>query len=126
MRRVPKGFAILSIGLVIGLITLWARSYYAADRLHGRAKGKESFLVASKQGRLVFLWFTSHGHPGWWKSETRSYPVDDAMSFPVGDVRQYERIQGFGMIHRPIYHVMPPVIEKPDGTRIIVPTVASR
>ena len=46
----------------------------------------------------------------------RRYPAGDVMSFPVGDVRQYEKALGFGIIRQPIYFVMRPTQETPQGT----------
>jgi len=107
--------------LVIGVAVagLWLRSYKKADRLHGRLWGRRSFVIASKQGRLATVGFLSHGAPGWWKWETRSYPADDVMSFPSGDVNQYTNWLGFGTIRDPIYFVMRPVQEMPDGTTML-------
>ncbi len=107
--------------LVIGaaLAGLWLRSYKTADRLHGRLRGRRSFVVASKEGRLTTVGFLSHGAPGWWKWEIRSYSADDVMSFPAGDVDQYDNWLGFGTIRDPIYFVMRPVQKTPDGTTMI-------
>ena len=115
LRYTLRTLAILSLAIGLGLIAFWIRSYDLADRLHGRAWGRESFMVASKQGRITFLWFTSHGHPEWWQWDTRTYDVNDEMSFPFGSVRQYEKTCGFGLIHRPLYHVMRSTYTTPDG-----------
>jgi hypothetical protein len=97
---------------------LWIRSYHSADRLHGRFWERHSFLVASKEGRLIAVAFQSHGAPGWWKWETRSYPVNDELSFPFGSVRQYESALGFGWIVQPAYMVMRSTRTLQDGTQI--------
>lgn len=67
------------------------------------------FLIGSKQGTVSFLWFRSHGHEEWWRWETRTYDVDDEMSFPVGDVEQYQGLLGFGYLQNPFYYVMRPI-----------------
>ena len=118
IRYTLKTLVVLSLALGVGLIAFWFRSYDSADRLHGRARDRQSFIIASKQGRVTFLWFTSHGHPNWWQWERRTYAVKDEMSFPVGSVRQYERACGFGLIHRPLFFVMPSTYKTPDGTTV--------
>ncbi len=102
------------------LIGLWIRSHTSADRLHGCIYGRKSFLLGSKQGRVVFLYFKSHGHANWWKWETRSYPVDDELSFPGGDPRRRDSIAGFSTINNPIYYVMRPTYQRPDGTTVMM------
>ena len=88
------------------LLFMWGRSYRESDRMHGRLWDRESFLVSSKQGAVSLLWFRSHGHENWWQWETRTYAVDDEMSFPVGDIDQYQNRLGFGYLNRPMYLVM--------------------
>ena len=117
IRSLSKCLAVVLLLFSIGLIVMWIRSYKSADRLHGRMWERQSCLVASKQGRVVFLWFKAHGHPDWWKWETLSYSIDDIMSFPAGDIRQYENGYGFGTLHDPMYFVMPPTIRAADGTQ---------
>jgi hypothetical protein len=115
-KTVRRTLTILLLVIGAALAGLWLRSYKTADRLHGRLWGRHSFVIASKQGRLTTVGFLSHAPPGWWKWETRSYPADDDMSFPAGDVKQYDNWLGFGTIRNPIYFVMRPVQEMPDGT----------
>ncbi len=93
--------------ICITLLIMWGRSYREADRLHGRLWDREFFLIGSKQGTVSFLWFRSHGHEKWWQWETPTYAVDDEMSFPVGDVDQYQKRFGFGYLNNPMYFVMP-------------------
>jgi hypothetical protein len=112
------GIGLLLIAVL--LVGLWIRSHTSADRLHGCIHGRKSFLIASKQGRVVFLCFKSHGHANWWKWETRSYPVDDMLSFPSGDPRQRDSFAGFGSIVRPTYFVMRPTYQMPDGTTVMM------
>jgi hypothetical protein len=108
--------------LVIGgaLFALWVRSYHHADRIHGRFWERNSFLVASKQGRVTAVAFRWHGAPNWWKWSVLSFAVDDEMSFPVGSVRQYESGLGFGVIHNPTYMVMRSTFETPEGATILI------
>jgi len=120
IRFFCRPIAVVFFILAIALIWFWVRSYETAERVHGRAWAKESFLIASKQGRTTWLWFTSHGHDQWWQWETRSFPADDEMSFPVGPVRQYESRAGFGRIENPIYFVMPSTIQNADGTQMMM------
>ena len=50
----------------------------------------------------------------------RSHQIDDELSFPFGDVKQYEKFPGFGIIRNPIYFVMPSTVQRADGTTIMV------
>ena len=102
------------------LVAFWLRSHKTADRLHGRLWGRNCFLIASKQGRLIIVGFLSQAAPGWWKWEMRSYPVDDELSFPFGDVKQYETWPGVGIIRNPLYLDMRSTVQRPDGTTIMV------
>jgi hypothetical protein len=97
------------------LAAMWFRSYRHGDRMHGRLWGRESFLISSKQGAVTFLQFRSHGHEQWWQWEFRSYGTSDEMSFPVGDIDQYQGALGFGILQKPFYYVMRPVIDTPQG-----------
>lgn len=119
-RVLRKALAIFLLAVAAGLLVFWFRSYASADRLHGRAWGRQSFIVASKQGRLTFLWFTWHGAPNWWQWGMHTHPVDDELSFPAGDVRQYENAAGFGLVHNPIYFVMRSTYQAEDGTTVSV------
>lgn len=109
MRAIAICFVTSCFLICLFLGGMWNRSYRHADRLHGRLSGMESFLIASKQGAVAFLWFTSHGNDNWWQWEIRNYSTSDEMSFPVGDVHQYQRRLGFGVLKDPIYFVMRPV-----------------
>jgi hypothetical protein len=118
IRRVLIALSALSLLLCLALVAFWVRSYHKADRLHGRLWGKHSFIIASKQGRLTIVGFRWHG-ASLWRWGVLSYPTEDAMSFPVGNMQQYDRVLGFGVIRRPIYHVMPPVQETARGTMLV-------
>jgi hypothetical protein len=102
MRRAVLSLAVLCALVGAALGVMWIRSYSHADRLHGCAWGDESFIVASKEGAVAFVWFTTHA-PGWPGSDLVSFPVDDELAFPGG---QYQSHLGFGYLNRPIYHVM--------------------
>ena len=106
--------------LVLGLVSIWFwfQSYESADRLHGRLWGRQACLLASKEGRIVWLWFQAPGHDKFWLNSKHSYPTDDEMSFPVGPIRQYESGAGFGIIENPIYQVMPSTQTIADGTTV--------
>lgn len=109
MRLIAATLATVCLLICVALIIMWGRSNRHADRLHGRLWDRESILIGSKQGTVSFLWFRSHGHENWWQWETRTYNVDDEMSFPVGDIEQYQGRLGFGYLQNPFYYVMRPV-----------------
>lgn len=113
-----RSIAVICFLLAIFSTWLWVRSYETADRVHGRAWEKESFLIGSKEGRTVWYWFTSHGHEQWWQWECRSYRVDDELSFPVGPIRQYQSRVGFGKMGPAFYFVMSPNQRLADGTTV--------
>ena len=115
-RRAIICLSIVSLSLCLLMGTMWVRSHDTADRIHGRLWGKRSFVVASKQGRLTIVGFLWHGASNAWVWQMRRYPASDVMSFPVGDMRQYEKGLGFGIIRQPIYFVMHPTQETPQGT----------
>jgi hypothetical protein len=117
-RYIRIAVAITAAVAICALAVLWARSYTTADRLHGRFWGDEAFLIASKEGRMTLYAFHWPGSTGGWTWETRSYAVEDEMSFPVGVMRQYESWLGFGTIGRMIYFVMPSTATLPDGSTI--------
>lgn len=121
--RVASGCCLLLATCV--LLGLWIRSYESADRLHGRIRGYCDFTIASKQGRVVAFCFMPHGHPNWWKWETRTYPVDDELSFPSGDPRRYSPYAGFGVIGDQFYSVMRSTYHTPDGNTIMMFGAAS-
>jgi hypothetical protein len=104
----------------VALIVVWERSYHHADRLHGKLWGCESFLIASKQGRITAIAFRWHGAANWWTFGIHTFAVDDEMSFPVGSVRQYESAAGFGIIRNPVYMVMRSTFETPEGATILI------
>ena len=99
---------------------MWVRSYHDADRLHGRFWGRQSFLIASKQGRVTAVAFRWHGAENWWQWGMHTYAVSDEMSFPVGSVRQYETALGFGLVKEPTYMVMRSTFETPEGATILI------
>jgi hypothetical protein len=125
-KRAGVGRKVLQVGSVLclatgaALVALWVRSYDHADRVHGRFWERDSFLIASKQGRVTAVAFRWHGAPNWWKWGVRSFAVDDEMSFPVGSVRQYESGLGFGVIRNPTYMVMRSTFETPEGATILI------
>lgn len=124
-RRILIILSALSLVLCLALVAFWVRSYHSADRLHGRVWGKRSFIVASKQGRVTVVGFLWHGAPNWWTWELRSHPADDVMSFPVGDVCQYEKGLGFGTISQPLYLVMNPTQQTAQGVTMILSGAAT-
>jgi hypothetical protein len=115
-----RAFSVLCLLAGGALIALWVRSYDRADRLHGRFWERNSFLVASKQGRVIALSFRWHGAQDWWKWGVHTFAVEDEMSFPVGSVRQYEKGVGFGKITDPMYMVTRSTFETPEGTTILI------
>lgn len=119
IRRLRNLISVMCVLAGVLLVVLWVQSYKTADRLHGRFWGRQSFVIASKQGRVTIIVFRSHA-PDWWRWETQSYPVDDELSFPLGNPRQYEKAVGFGWIDHPIYMVMRSVQTMPDGRENLV------
>jgi hypothetical protein len=111
---------LLNVAFIVGLVAcvasmgMWVRSYQAADRYNGVIWHFHSILLASKQGRFIPVYFLCDGASLHWGNVT-SYPVDDELSFPRGNVRQYERALGFGWMVDPILLVMRPVQRLPDG-----------
>jgi hypothetical protein len=119
-RGMLRAFSVLCLLTGGALVALWVRSYYYADRVHGRVWERNSFLVASKQGRISAVAFRWHGAPNWWTWGVHSFAVGDEMSFPVGSVRQYESALGFGKIRNPTYMVMRSTFETPEGATILI------
>jgi hypothetical protein len=119
-RKVLRAVSVLSLATAAALVALWYRSYDHADRVHGRFWERNSFLIASKQGRVTAVAFRWHGAPNWWQWGVHSFAVDDEMSFPVGTVRQYESGLGFGTISNPTYMVMRSTFETPEGATILI------
>ena len=116
--RLLRFILLVTLAVMLGITTLcWARSYSSADRIHGRLWRRASFLIASKQGRLVA---SPGGDPKWWNWEFRSYSVDDELSFPVGPIHQYESTLGIGWIKNPFYSAMRSTQILPDGTKVRV------
>ena len=103
--KYPKLRIAWSVGcgiLCLLLIVLWVRSYWWADRLHGRIIGDRMFVVASKEGRTVLVGFQHHT-PSNWPWEVTSYPCDDARAFPVGPERWYRPVLGFCWMRQPFF-----------------------
>ena len=119
-RKLRIAFSATCLIACVLLIALWVRSYRTADRLHGRVWGRQSFLLASKEGRVAAVVFQWHGAANWWRWEMFSYPVDDELSIPVGPVEQYEKSLGFGWLSRPMYMVMRSEQTLPNGSRVDV------
>ena len=120
MRRARQIASVFSVVACVALVALWVRSYEQADRIHGRLWERQSFLVASKQGRVTAVAFRWHGAEKWWQWGTHTFAVDDEMSFPVGSVRQYESGLGFGYVKNPVYMVMRSTFETPEGATILI------
>jgi hypothetical protein len=119
-RKILRVISVLFLVTGGALIALWVRSYHHADRLHGRFWERNSFVIASKQGRVTAVAFQWHGAANWWTFGRHTFAVDDEMSFPVGSVRQYESGLGFGVIHNPTYMVMRSTFETPEGATILI------
>jgi hypothetical protein len=115
LRYLRIAFSATCLIACVLLILLWVRSYDTADQLHGRFWGRQSFLLASKDGCFTAIAFRWHGAVNWWRWETSSYPVADYMGFPVGPVNQYVNSSGIGWLDRPLY-VGPGVTPRPAGT----------
>ena len=115
LRKLFNIAAALSLVLCVATAALWARSYDNADRLDGRLWGKQSFLIASKQGQMLIVGFRWRGADNWWTWDVRTHAANDIMSFPPGDARQHVNRLGFGIIRRPTYFVMNPVQQTPQG-----------
>ncbi len=120
MRCCRRLISVVCLIACLAFVALWLRSYHQADRIHGRFSGRESFLIASKQGRVTAARFRWHGAANWWTWGIHTFAVDDEMSFPVGSVRQYESAAGFGTISNPTYMVMRSTFETPEGATILI------
>jgi hypothetical protein len=78
-----------------------------ADRLQGRFWDRQSFVIAIKEGRLIFVPHEWTGDPNAWRWEVLGFPTADmGRSFPIASVRLYEAAWGFGLIEDPLM-VMP-------------------
>ncbi len=119
-RKVLRVVTVLCLATGAALVALWVSSYDHADRVHGRFRERNSFLIASKQGRVTAVAFRWHGAPNWWQWGVHSFGVDDEMSFPVGSMRQYESGLGFGTISDPTYMVTRSTFETPEGATILI------
>ena len=108
----------------MALAALWWRSYWTADRIVVPLIGSQRILFASKQGRLIGGVFSGPleplRSPGQW-----SYLVNDDMSFPIGDARQYDAALGFGLLRNPQYMVGRSTFETPTGGTIYISGAAS-
>jgi hypothetical protein len=120
VRRILRALSVLCLVSCGAVVTLWVRSYRQADRIHGRCWDRQSILAASKQGRVTIVAFRWHGANNWWQWGLSTFAVDDEMSFPVGSVRQYESVFGFGMLHDPLYMVTRSTFETPEGATILI------
>jgi hypothetical protein len=94
---------LFAVAAACALVAMWVRSYKTTDvALHGPF-GKESFLeIASNRGRVIALVLYQQyaASPRSW--ETRSVPVADGRAFPLGAIRKYETVWGFGIVRGPI------------------------
>jgi hypothetical protein len=103
---------LLCAGACVVFVALWIRSYRIADRVHGRFWGRQSFVVASKQGRVTLVSHRWEGQPEAWRWQVLSAPINSKRSipkvaaFPIGGMRMYESAFGFGLIRRPL--IVPP------------------
>jgi hypothetical protein len=108
-RRIRDVISLLCIVACVALVVVWIRSYKAADRLHGKFWGRHSFVVASKQGRVTLVGHRWDRAPETWCWEIISFSASDEQSFsiaersfPIGSIRRYESILGFGVVSRPL------------------------
>jgi hypothetical protein len=120
MRRLRTCISAISLIASLAFVAIWLRSYHQADRIHGRFWSRESFLIASKHGRLTAVAFHWHGAADWWTWGVQTFAVDDEMSFPIGSMRQYERAAGFGLLMHPTYMVTRSTFETPEGATILI------
>jgi hypothetical protein len=97
-RRIRIVMSVLCGIACMALMILWVRSYRAADRLHGRFWGRQSFVIAAKQGRVTLVHHRWNGEPEDWRWDV----LIAARTFPVGSMRMYESMMGFGVTHRPL------------------------
>jgi hypothetical protein len=120
LSRMAKPVSALCVLACVALLALWVRSYHHADRVHGRLSEQNSFLLASKQGRVTAVAFRWDRVPDWWNAGFRTFAVNDEMSFPVGSVRRHEAGLGFGRIRDPMYMVTRSTFETPEGATILI------
>jgi hypothetical protein len=120
VRRIRDGLSVLCIIACVALLIAWVRSYRMADRLHGKFWGRQSFIIASKQGRVTLVSHRWEGPPAKWHWEVLSFPASAEHSFPLGEetftkgtIRMYESALGFGVIQRPLIAVPPFRPEEP-------------
>lgn len=118
MRRLRYLPLLLFATAAVALVVMWQRSYTMADRLHGRLWGRDCLMVASKEGCVLLYGLEWHGADNWWTWGTHTYPVDDELSMPVGEVDQYTNRLGFGRLENALYFVMRPTRTMPDGSTI--------
>lgn len=120
-------FRIAAIGSLLAslLLCLFAvRSYSHADRLHGHMGPLGSFLLASKEGRIVFV-TVSGANQGIRRWMFVSFDVNDELSFPLGPMEQHESWLGFGWMRDPLYMVMRSTIGGPRAKVIHIMGAAS-
>jgi hypothetical protein len=108
VRRLRVVVSLLCLALCAALVVMWLRSYRVADRLHWPLTSGQSFVVASKQGRLAFVGYQQGTQPNQWKTGRFSCPIDDELAFPLGDVREYGVV-----IRQPMYGVPQMTIPTP-------------
>ena len=118
IRRLLVAVSALCFVATIALVIMWPRSYRTADRLHCPLSATQSLAVASKQGRVVLVRYEQGKQPNQWQTGRYSHPITDNLTFPHGDVRQYESAFSFGFVERPVYAIPEmtfPMPNKPPG-----------
>jgi hypothetical protein len=79
------GFSGLCIVVAIGLIVLWARTYFVVDHINGQLTGSKGFGVTSRNGGVGVV--VVRGNLAPW--QVRSFPADDQIQI------DYKRAFGF-------------------------------
>jgi hypothetical protein len=108
----------LSLAVCVLLVALWARSYYACDRMSGRVAGRASIILVSYTGRLSAVAIEGK-HLKWNFPRWDSGPILPTTTFPPSD-RQIDWVttnvvwptrttKGFGWIYRSMY------LNRPNG-----------
>ena len=118
VRRLRMAMAVLCIAAAGVLLIMWVRSYQYADRVHVPLSVKRSFAIASKQGRVALVAYEQGTQPNQWQTGFDSHPMAHGLTFPTGDVRQYESWLGFGFVPEPWYEIPEmtfPMPGKPAG-----------
>ena len=105
VRSLRLGVMVLAVSAICALVTMWVRSYKVCDALIHGPIGKDSFIqVTSNQGRVILLMLYEQWSGSARSWETHSFPVNEALPFPLGSTRKYESFMGFGTIRGPILY----------------------